>query len=53
MTVRISFVPLVEPIFCENSYGYKPNRSAIDAVAVIRERCWKTPWVLEFDIKGY
>ena len=52
MTVRMSFEPLVEPVFCEDSYGYRPNRSAIDAVAVTRERCWKTPWVLEFDIKG-
>lgn len=52
MTVRMSFEQLVEPIFSSNSYGYRPNRSAIEAVAVTRERCWKTPWVLEFDIKG-
>ena len=52
MTVRMSFEKLVEPIFSSNSYGYRPNRSAIEAVAVTRERCWKTPWVLEFDIKG-
>jgi len=52
MTVRMSLEPLVEPIFCENSYGYRPKRSAIDAIGVTRERCWKTPWVLEFDIKG-
>jgi RNA-directed DNA polymerase len=52
MVVRMSFEPLVEPIFCENSYGYRANRSAIDAVGITRERCWKMPWVLEFDIKG-
>lgn len=52
MVVRMQFEPLVEPIFCKDSYGYRPNRSAIDAVAVTRERCWKMPWVLEFDIKG-
>ncbi|WP_414705310.1 reverse transcriptase domain-containing protein [Pseudobacteroides sp.] len=52
MVVRMRFEPLVEPIFCDNSYGYRPNRSALDAVAVTRERCWKMPWVLEFDIKG-
>ena len=44
--------PLVEPIFCADSYGYRPNRSAIDAVGVTRERCWKMPWLIEFDIKG-
>lgn len=52
MVVRMSFEPLVEPVFCEDSYGYRPNRSALDAVGVTRERCWKMPWVLEFDIKG-
>jgi RNA-directed DNA polymerase len=52
MVVRMSFEPLVEPVFCDNSYGYRPNRSAIDAVGITRERCWKMAWVLEFDIKG-
>jgi RNA-directed DNA polymerase len=52
MVVKISFEPLVEPVFCEDSYGYRPNRSALDAVGVTRERCWNSPWVLEFDIKG-
>lgn len=52
MVVRLNFEPLVEPIFCDDSYGYRPNRSALDAVGVTRERCWKMPWVLEFDIKG-
>lgn len=52
MVVRMNFEPQVEPIFCNNSYGYRPNRSALDAIGVTRERCWKMPWVLEFDIKG-
>ncbi len=52
MVVRMNFEPLIEPIFCADSYGYRPNRSAIDAVGVTRERCWKMPWVIEFDIKG-
>jgi RNA-directed DNA polymerase len=52
MVVRMNFEPLVEPIFCADSYGYRPNRSALDAVGVTRERCWRMPWVLEFDIKG-
>lgn len=52
MVVRVNFEPLVEPIFCADSYGYRPNRSAIDAVGVTRNRCWQMPWVLEIDIKG-
>lgn len=52
MVVRMNFEPLVEPIFCEDSYGYRPNKSALDAVGVTRERCWRMFWVLEFDIKG-
>jgi RNA-directed DNA polymerase len=52
MTVKIYFEPLVEPYFHQDSYGYRPNKSAIDAIAVTRERCWRYNWVLEFDIKG-
>jgi len=52
MTARLYFEPLVEPIFCEDSYGYRPNKSALDAIQKTRERCWKTDWVVEFDIKG-
>ena len=52
MTIKLAFEPIVEPIFSENSYGYRPNKSAIDAVGITRERCWKYNWVLEFDIKG-
>ncbi|HEY5585050.1 MAG TPA: group II intron reverse transcriptase/maturase [Ruminiclostridium sp.] len=44
--------PLVEPVFFEDSYGYRPNKSAIDAVGVTRERCWKYDWLIEFDIIG-
>lgn len=52
MTAKIYFEPLVEPLFHQDSYGYRPNKSAIDAVAITRKRCWKYDWVLEFDIKG-
>jgi group II intron reverse transcriptase/maturase len=44
--------PFLEPHFDEDSYGYRPSRSAKDAVRVTRERCWKYDWVLEFDVKG-
>ena len=52
MVVRMNFEPLVEPVFLDNSYGYRPNRSATDAVGITRQRCWKMPWVVEFDIRG-
>jgi group II intron reverse transcriptase/maturase len=44
--------PTLESIFLADSYGYRPGLSALDAVGVTRERCWKFDWVLEFDIKG-
>lgn len=52
MVARLSFEPLVEPEFLNDSYGYRPKKSAIDAVRVTRKRCWYQDWVLEFDIKG-
>ena len=39
-------------IFLPDSYGYRPKKSALDAVGVTRRRCWKYDWVLEFDIRG-
>ena len=51
MVVRMNFEPLVEPIFKQDSYGYRPTRSAIDAVEVTRKRCWEMAWVVEFDIR--
>jgi len=52
MVANIYFEPLVEPYFHEDSYGYRPEKSAIQAVAVTRKRCWRYNWLLEFDIKG-
>lgn len=51
MVVRMEFEPNVEPIFLPDSYGYRPGRSALDAVGVTRERCWYHDWVLEFDVR--
>jgi len=42
----------MEAIFLSDSYGYRPGKSALQAVGVTRERCWRYDWVLEFDIKG-
>ena len=52
MAIKLILEPTIEPIFDKDSYGYRPNRSAHDAIAVTRRRCWKYEWVLEFDIKG-
>lgn len=42
----------VEPFFHEDFYGYRPKKSAIQALEITRKRCWKYNWVLVFDIKG-
>lgn len=51
--VRRHLEPLLEPIFHEDSYGYRPKRSAIDAIRTARRRCWRYDWVLDMDIKGF
>jgi RNA-directed DNA polymerase len=50
--VKLVLEPQVEPHFHENSYGYRPDKSAHQAIAVTRQRCWWHDWVLEFDIRG-
>jgi RNA-directed DNA polymerase len=52
VAVKQVIEPILEPIFLADSYGYRPNKSALDAVGATRERCWKYDWILEFDIKG-
>lgn len=52
MVVKMALEPVLEPVFLPDSYGYRPEKSALDAVAITRERCWKHDWVLEFDIKA-
>ena len=52
MVVKMMLEPILEPIFLPDSYGYRPKKSALDAVAITRKRCWKYDWVLEFDIKA-
>ncbi|WP_244620648.1 reverse transcriptase domain-containing protein [Methylosinus sporium] len=51
--VRRYLEPLVEPMFHPDSYGYRPGRSAIDAIQVARQRCWRYDWVVDIDIKGF
>ena len=52
MVVKLSMEPLVEPHFHQDSYSYRPQKSAKLAVAVTRKRCWEYNWLVEFDIKG-
>ncbi len=51
--VKLVMEPLVEPYFHEDSFGYRPNKSALDAVGVARQRCWKNDWVIDLDIRGF
>jgi RNA-directed DNA polymerase len=52
MAIKLQFEPEVEPYFLKDSYGYRPNKSALDAIGTTRKRCWNYDWVVEFDIKG-
>ena len=52
MVVKMTFESAVEPVFLADSYGYRPGKSALEAVGVTRQRCWRYDWVLEFDSKG-
>jgi len=44
--------PTLDPVFHPDSYGYRPGKSAKQAIAVTRKRCWQYDWVVEFDIKA-
>jgi len=52
MVVKIYFEPKVESFFHEDSYGYRPGKSAHQALEVTRKRCWRFDWLLEYDIVG-
>ncbi len=50
--VVLALEPEWEKVFHPDSYGYRPGRSAHDALEVTRRRCWRRDWVLEYDIRG-
>jgi RNA-directed DNA polymerase len=52
MAAKLVLDQTLEPLFHRDSYGYRPNRSAHQAIAITRKRCWKYDWVVEFDIRG-
>jgi len=51
--VAMILEPILDPHFHEDSYGYRPGRSAIDAVGVTRRRCWRYDWVLDLDVRSF
>jgi RNA-directed DNA polymerase len=51
--VKMVLEPQVDPRFHPDSYGYRPGKSALDAVGVARKRCWDADWVVDLDIKGF
>jgi len=51
--VKMVLEPIVEPKFHSDSYGYRPGKSALDAVGMARKRCWKYDWCIDYDIKGF
>ena len=53
MVVKRYLEPILEGHFHSDSYGYRPEKSVIEAIGVARQRCWRYNWVLELDIKGF
>jgi RNA-directed DNA polymerase len=53
MVVKMELEPKVEHLFHPDSYGYRPRKSALDAVGKCRERCWRYDWIVDLDIKGF
>lgn len=53
MVVKEYIEPRLEKIFSSNSYGYRPNKNAHQALESVRKNCWKTDWVIDLDIKGF
>lgn len=53
MVIKQHWEPALEKHFHRDSYGYRPGKSAHDAVGAVRKRCWRNDWVLDLDIKGF
>lgn len=53
MVVKLYLEPSIEPHFNQDSYGYRPAKSGLQAIAVARKRCWDYNWVVDLDIKGF
>jgi len=53
MVVKMALEPKVEPHFHPDSYGYRPGKSALDAVGVTRQRCWRYDWIVDLDVRSF
>lgn len=53
MVVKMELEPKVELLFHRDSYGYRPGKSALQAVGTCRSRCWRQDWVVDLDIRGF
>jgi RNA-directed DNA polymerase len=53
MVAKMHLEPEIDPYFHPDSYGYRPSKSAVEAVGVARKRCWRYNWVIDLDIKGF
>jgi RNA-directed DNA polymerase len=53
MVGKMYLEPEMEPYFHQDSYGYRPGKSAIEAVGVAKQRCWRYDWIVDLDIKGF
>ena len=51
--VTSRLVAVLDPLFHPDSYAYRPGKSALDAVAQARQRCWQFNWVIDLDIRGF
>jgi len=51
--VKTRLEPVVDPLFHADSFGYRPRKSALDAVGRARQRCWRHDWVIDLDIRGF
>ena len=51
--VKMELEPKVEPLFHPDSYGYRPGKSALEAVGTCRKRCWRYDWIVDLDIRGF
>ena len=51
--VKMYLEPVVEPFFHPDSYGYRPGKSALEAVGVARQRCWRYDWLIDLDVSGF
>ncbi|MFZ1713296.1 MAG: group II intron reverse transcriptase/maturase [Nitrosomonas sp.] len=53
MAVKLMVEPRIDAIFHSSSFGYRPNKSAHQAVTQARNNCWRYAWVVDIDLKSF